>query len=233
MKLKKVKYYIQKGIIAILAIFSLLTLCFSLLRVEYVSPTLNENGFDFMSFSSVLIPENSHWAIELIGAFSILITVFAILAIILAVCNFLSLQNTKIYDIVIISIAIFNTLIYLIEGIVFKKIFIDSYGISDATKIIKTSSFVPFIICAVLIITYIVLGVIFTRLINTQDDSIDNDKGEQISKPQEESNSSEKEASMNDEETKIELITKYKKLFDDGILSQEEFETKKKQILGL
>lgn len=41
---------------------------------------------------------------------------------------------------------------------------------------------------------------------------------------------------MNESEQKISFadeLRKYKALFDDGIITQEEFEAKKKQILGL
>ena len=33
------------------------------------------------------------------------------------------------------------------------------------------------------------------------------------------------------EDEKIELLTKYKKLLDDGVITQEEFDNKKKEIL--
>lgn len=42
-----------------------------------------------------------------------------------------------------------------------------------------------------------------------------------------------KQIQNTDESAKVSAIKKYKELLDEGIISQEEFETKKKQLLGL
>lgn len=235
MKLKKIEIYIQKGIVALLALFSLLTLCFCLLRVDHGNGTLySENGFNFFAFESFFISGSYDWANKIIGSFSIIMTLFSVVAIILAICNFISFKKVKVYEVIIIAISLFNTIIYFIEGFVFKSVFIETWGIGAESMYIKTSCYIPFIICAVLFIAYIVVGIIFDKIIKTQpekDTTIEQE--EKIENKKEEKQEIETKTQNYDEESKIALLTKYKELLDAGVITQEEFDIKKKEILGL
>lgn len=245
MKYEKIKNYVLKGIVAVLAILSLLTLCFSLLRVDYGSVLHSENGFDFLAFKSYFIDGSYDWAVKVIGAFSILFLVCAIFAIVLTVINFLTMKKTNLYNITIIVIAMFNTAFYLIEGLVFKSVFIETWGIGAESMFIKTSCYIPFIICAILVFAYIIVAVAFNRVaqqnkpIKEQSNEIQIQEREeqpiqaQTQKNENIASSNQTKADYGDEESKIALVTKYKELLDNGVLSQEEFDTKKKQILGL
>lgn len=235
MKLEKTKNYMLKSIVALLGLFSLLTMCFPLVSALNI---ISVNGFDFLAFNKGLIGPGFEGLETGCGICSILLLFFAIMAIVLVVFNFMSANKTKIYDIIVIAVSLFITIIYFIEGFILKSALVkemsSQYG-STYGAFLKTTCFVPFIICVVLMIAYIVVAEIFNRQIANQKTKkvVETNEAKQDSKNEENLQKEKNKTEVNNEEDKIALVLKYKELLDANIISQEDFDAKKKQILGL
>lgn len=142
--------------------------------------------------------------------------------------NFLCNQK-EIINRIIFIVGLFSMFSYALEGIIYKNIF--CYGMDIETKYFATASFIPFIIGAVMVIAYYLCLKFLPKNIGVYRNNIgvyrNNEK---------EAGNTVNESSTTDlssEVSKIELLTKYKELNSQGILSDEEFDAKKKQLLNL
>ena len=83
----------------------------------------------------------------------------------------------------------------------------DGYvGVQEVDPVIANCVVIGMIICLVLFICYLIGYIWFSR---------------------------EKKPKKNKKDKERELLLKYKQLFEDGLITQEEFEAKKKQILEI
>ena len=94
------------------------------------------------------------------------------------------------------------------------------------TSFFATASFIPFIIGAVMVIAYYLCLKFLPQNINLNEN---NEKTDNIAND----SSAISTIDSSSEIKKLELLTKYKELNSQGILSDEEFDAKKKQLLDL
>ena len=212
------KNYIKKGIILATALMALLTLCFTLLKFDFgYGEPIVESGFTMLSFESKFI-DKSHWGGAILGVFSILELITAIACIGLALWNFSKTNKFTFINVAVIGGTLFNVVFYMIEGLIFKSMVLDSYS-TAMEEYFTTACFVPLILVAVLVCGYIAVE----KFIPVSSDVVVETKSEgKASK-----------VNLDNELTTAESLKKYKELLDAGVITQEEFETKKKQILGL
>ena len=238
---KKVCSVLKFCISMIMALFSIFTLFFSLWKVAGSS----ENGFDFLNFCSLfsslgaesasLTNEMKSYSV-LVGIILWLQILFSLIYIsILLILLFKKIYKKQttyensIYNLNIICVTF--SVIYMILGIACRKgianVLITSGMEFGVESLVSTLSYIPLIISAVLLIFYVVVCLLEYLEIKDIKNNI---------KPTVVSNESNvtitKEKTLNDDE-KIALLSKYHELVEKNILSQEDFEHKKKELLGL
>ena len=192
-----------------MAIFSLLTLTFTLCESGYV-----ENGFTFFAFKSEIITRYYSWAIYLIGVLSILFLLISLALITFSIFNFF-LKKRFNFNLIIAIVSIVIAALYMIIGIVFVSVSKATWG---SKYYFTTSAYIPLIIQAVLLAAHIVCGKIKISAVSTKDKS----QNSVLSTPV-----------LNKAISEEQQIIKYKEMLDNGIITEEEFNGKKRKILGL
>ena len=161
---EKIIFYVQKSIILLIAIVSLLTLCFSFISISGdesgVTFKIAVNGFAMLpgGTASEIDPSLISYA-----HFMLFILIASIMLIVISIVSFF-LKGDKISTI-IITVAITISLFYLcmaISEINYTSLELDEYNYVNIT----TASFVPLIIEFVLIATYFVLNIFKTNQAN-------------------------------------------------------------------
>ena len=206
--------------------------------------TASENGFSFLGFDSALldISENYKSFVSLVGIIAYMQILFSVIYLfyLLASINKI-LNSTEKNSSIPFTFNLFGimfSLMYMVLGFVSKNIIIknleESGGIgvgSIASSIVKTQAFIPVILNMVLLILFFVCPAILesnsTSKNITANATVHNSKEEATNKEP-----LKKVQSLTDVE-KIALLSKYHELVQNNILSQEDFEKKKKEILGL
>lgn len=218
---------VQYSILLIFSVFCVVMLAFSTLYADERASQLYfpdpDSGFKWLTFESN-IAWGSHWDAASIplGIISILQLCFGIVAILLVVYNFLVKQSQTVNR-VVITVGLISMLLYAIEGIVFKFVYCDIMDFDF--DYFATAAFVPLIIGVLLTIGYFIAGKCLPNVCL-------------YSKTLAETSTT---VCLQNEEKKSTLLTsnaiddviKLKSLLDQGILSQEEFDEKKKQLLDL
>ena len=208
-KSTSINMFIKKIIVLIMAFFSLLTLQFTLCEFIYV-----ENGFTFMTFQSFLIGEPFSWAIYLIGAFSILFFLISLTSITLSILNFF-IQKRFNFNLIIIIASIFIAVLYMIIGIALISVCMSTYGDTYYAYHFKISAYIPLIIQAALLVVYIICCKIkLMPIVSTKNKASDT-------------------TILSRAVAEEQQINKYKEMLDKGIITEEEFNEKRKKILGL
>ena len=156
-----------------------------------------------------MIESSYEWAIYVIGSFSILFLIIAIALIALSIYNILAKKH---FDLSIIVTCIVTSFLYTTIGIVFTSIAKETYG--DYYQF-NTSAYIPLILQAVLFIIYTIIK-------NPGNLFVTDKKSENKPVPV-----------LNKAILEEEQIKKYKDLFEQGIITEEEFNAKRKQILGI
>ena len=217
--MKNLKSILLKALLSVIALMSMLTLCFALLKIEMGKTVYKENGFTFLSFYGKLMSKSYQWGAITMGVCTIIEMIVSLVAIVLALLNFINKENRKGKGIAIIVLSLTIAVLYLIEGIVYKSIFMDTMGyFLDYDSDVKTSSFIPLIIISIFVSGYFLVNGLMPAQLKIE-------KKEKKEKPIKVTPVREKDS--------LELLEKYKKLLDDGVITQEEFDVKKKQYLNL
>ncbi|MBQ7236580.1 MAG: SHOCT domain-containing protein [Clostridia bacterium] len=204
---------IQKVIVMIMAILSLLTLTFTLCKSGLAFTMYVENGFTFLAFKSILISSYFSWAIYLIGAFSILFLLVSLILITLSIFNFFIKKR---FNLIIIVASIVIAVLYMIIGIVFVIVCNVTYGYD---YYFRTFAYIPLILQIILLVAYIICG-----KIKTFSKEITQDKTQ---------NNVSVSAILSRAMVEEQQINKYKEMLDNGIITEEEYNEKKRKILGL
>lgn len=250
------KYSIQCYFSLIIALLSLLSLTVPLLELRTVVGDVfiaSENGFEFMSFKSLFISDEFENFIPPLG----ILAIFQLVTSIISMCITIFYLVVKPYKPnlinTLISLNSFFCILYAIEGIVFDGLY-HKYGfwymgnlLNEEAFSAHTLSYIPLIICFVLLVIYLYLNYYFNKtekspkkltMSTMPSTSSNKDKAlltptmlEQVNALQEPFNISQQKLYVSDKENDIELLKKYKNLLDEGILSQEEFNSIKQNIL--
>lgn len=209
-----VKILIKKIIVCLLAIMPFITLFFNLLSVGETQ----SSGYSMLGFSSPLLSKQYSWFAGILGIFSIFTLFAGGIGVFLSIKNFNSNKNDK-TDVLVMFIALIVTVLYTIEGLVFKVIF--NNQVSQETQdflnvYAKTSSFIPLIIVVIFVAFYFFIPFL-----------------DKILKQSIEENESKNAEPIQSAKELAETLKQYKELLDSGIISQEEFDAKKKELLNL
>ena len=230
--MKNEKYSVSKIIrysfLFIFAAFCIIMLTFSTMYAskeasELIYPDA-DNGFVWLTFKSN-ISYGSDWNSfkAPLGIISIFQLAFGIVALCTAIYNFLCSQKESLNRTIFIA-GLSSMFLYALEGILYKNIYCDIMGYK--TGFFATASFIPFIIGAVMVIAYYLCLKFLPQNITLNEN---NEKTDNIANE----SSAISTIDSSSEIKKLELLTKYKELNSQGILSDEEFDAKKKQLLGL
>ena len=211
---EKVLYYSKKAIFAVIAIMTLLTLCFTLLKLDarIYGYSFKENGFNLLDFDSKF----TDWAGTVYGILSIIELVVAVSVIVLSVINFFT-DKFKLGNI-IIACAISVAVAYMVEGIVFKAVYNKYQGDGLLDDYLSTAAFVPMILQTVFVASYIVVNAILK--INKSNVGVAKTEVVASLEPEKKNNLS-----------VLEELKKWKELLDMGVITQDEFDIKKKELL--
>ncbi|MBQ3492525.1 MAG: SHOCT domain-containing protein [Clostridia bacterium] len=236
---EKIFYWVKRSILFIIALMSLLSLCFVILKYKEEGVLyFKDTGFSVLNFKSSafvflnqLGSNNVYDGIHIfLGIFSILQLVYSISAILVVLYTLIKKSNNKLQLYIIIG-ALFFALANMIVGIILRVVWLNEFPNAqrDALSLyLKTTSFVPLIIQGCLLITYLVIN-----YLEKQDKVLKNSNIEDAYAHNQQmvikvfDKQPEKEASVSEE------ILKLKELLDAGVITQEEFDFKKKQLLGI
>ncbi len=209
---QQAKILLEKLILCAIAFTTLVTLTFPLLEITSGSIGISYTGISFLNFEYFKNGE-----IADLASFCGICSICQLLITFISIIMFFShLANGENNSKSIISIGIIVSLLYLIEGVMLKETLtlkISPNGIM-VDQIIETSCITPLIIQAILSIAYIVIS---NGLINTSIPSSQSCDSKTI----------ENTINVN----RVSMLKQYKELLDMGIITQEEFEKKKKEIL--
>ncbi len=224
MKDFSIKKVVLCSIMFMIALFTLLALCFHLVNASMYGVGIGESGFSLFKFSSQMIPyQGMVIPFAIICIIQLLISLYMIALSLFAFFRFPKETYRKAGKKIII-LGIFFCSIYLIMGIacaVVLKISADSN--SGYEMSIMTYAFLPLLFVILFSIAYKICNIyIPEELLANKNAQTANDKTSTacVSKNQPE----------NSEYTQIELIKQYGELLDKGYITQEEFDAKKKKI---
>ena len=206
---------LMAGIAALMALFSFLMLFFAIYATDY--GIYSDTGFTWLSMGSDLIKIQPYTSIAFLLSFAELLCSFAMIAL---VCYAFFKGKEHLYKIVFI-VSLISMALYMITGFVTPSIFDATYG-EKISSVLTTYAYWPFIIGIILTVAY---AVIVKKMPDTASTaSVSGSTSAQAAK---------KIFAPVSESENIDNITKYKALLDQGIITQEEFDAKKKDLLCL
>ena len=212
----------------LIGIMMLLTLSFNLLSVDILGlgKYASDSGFSLLGFSSDIMTGNYEFGATIIGIFSIFILIIAISTIVVAIMQIafalmgredrLSGITNKLEKVLVILCIVFSFW-YLIEGVVYSAIAkgeFDTFYSGNTWYTVKctTYAYLPFIFMALLVGGYYSTSYFANKQVETC----------VVGK---------KKTNVKNDMQKLELLKQYKVMLDNNIITQEEFEEKKKEIL--
>ena len=227
-----IRSLVQKIINCLSALFALIMLTFNIVEtvIDYTKSYYftrdfkqPENGFAFMDFASeYILYEEYEWATLLIGCLCI---IFLLVSLALIAITILKLIDKKAPSNIIFTIVpLVMSVLYMLIGNAFVAISSKSWS----GYIMYTGVNTPFFIHVVLLVAFIIVGKYAPEKIiskNTSTKAIETTQPYISQQPIENT----KETKVSD----IEMLEKLANLKNQGLLTDEEFETKKKQLLGL
>ena len=209
----------------VVATFAILMLCFPTLRAckeasLYLYPDA-DSGFVWLTFESN-ISYGSDWDAYkgMLGLISILQLMIGISAIALSIVFFFvapSKEDRALYPILFVSLG--SMFLYMLEGIIYKNIYCEIMGYKESY--FTTDTYIPFIIGALATVGFFVVS----KVVRSK-------KAEEAPKKEQQAYTANSQNFVS-EERGVDLIKKYKELLDAGVITQEEFDAKKKEILHL
>lgn len=236
-----IKLLIKKCIVATMALMSFLTLAFTVCRTTSIGSyrdTYAESGFSFLGFESQFFADSNGVGVFFIGFFCMLILLASIVVITLATFNVIFRKKFK-ADMPIIIISLITAFVYMVVGIIVAICIAADYADFSDYILVTTSAYVPFILQSMLLAGYIVISKVFPG----EEPKVvvpATPVAQAVAQPQVVTPATpvatpvapapQKQFSSME---KIETLKKYAELRDSGILSEEEFATMKKDLLGL
>lgn len=201
----KLKLLLKKIIVALMAFIGLFTLFFSFCQEGFYA----ENGFTFMIFySEFIIYKEFEWAIYFVGACSILIFLADLILALGAGLNFIFKKKDALSKPVLIASLVCSGL-YALIGIIMVVINSLTWG-----KALVTSAYVPLILQIFCLVGYILVGKLVPETVGGNKQVVET------------KDASSKAIDYNE-------LEKLAKLKNEGVITEEEFIAKKKEILGL
>ncbi len=177
-------YFILAAILLVMAVFSLLTLCYYIVDISTVGITVfKDTGFDLIDGQGALISSNLNETISVTcQVSSIVILAAGVASIILLGVRFAMKDNqAKKPGIAIIAINLAVSVIYLVVGII---AFVDTYNqyneISYGVYTFSTICYLPMIFSVVLLAGYIVADIMFKKYRPDDYNVYDNGESEYI-----------------------------------------------------
>lgn len=173
-----------------------------------------QNGFRLLSFSTTFLARQGFAVFS--GIINTLILVGGTASIILLILSFLG-KGRPYFQIIVIIIAMTAGVLYLMEGCVFVSLSKDDLmqiGYISYAKNLYTASYFPLIIQSVLLIGYLICNKCIRDI--------------PFSERKKEIVTSDEFRTMTE---RVTLLKQYKELLDDGVITQEEYDAKKKELL--
>ncbi len=213
--IKRITAYICMILFAIFCIvmlvFSTVNTTGDLAKYSDVSP---DSGFKWMTFQSDFI-SGFTWEIASIplGILTILQLIFGMCALFLVVYNFITYSDEK--NIIVLILGVLSMIVYTAEGIAVTSI-LNQNSYNGYKNYYVTAAFIPLLIGVTLAL--IAISCIFSNsylYINTRNT-------QRFS-----------HTSSTKEVDKIDLLEKYKNLLEKQVITKEEFEAKKKELLNI
>lgn len=234
MSKQKIFSLIKSGIIALLAFMSLMTLSFSLITISSGSVFYSDTGFSMLDFESQLITYDYEFGAVLLGLMSLTMLLASLAAMGLSVFNFILKDHKIMFDIIVLIITGVIAVTYMFMGIIYVAVFVESYGTSLYAKV-TTACYVPLILDLLIFGGYIAADKVFATIIKNDQERaqvapVQATPVQQVVATTAPVQPIEK---VENKQDNIELLKKYKELLDDEIITKEEFDAKKKQLLDL
>lgn len=253
----KVSNAILSVLVILMGVMLLVSLGFSLLQLDYstgygnnvdklINNHFKDTGFSFLSFKSNLPYVNEYLSVIPIicGIFSIIQLLFSFALILVGICS-LSIFNEKLQEVAssLMKVGISFSAFYMLEGFIYEAMhydllrnYIENYNNTDDSfynifsnlnesiynifNNFTTLGWLAFLCCGIVFIAYILCKI----LLKSDDSELETEDNSNIQRDI-------KCKAIIAESEKIEILKKYKALFDEGIITQEEFDSKRKDIL--
>ena len=212
------KKIILAAIATLMALFSFFMLFFALYSADVGS--YSENGFTWLASESMFIKIEPFTTVCFLLSLAELLVAFGMIG--LAVYAFVK-GKENLYHVIFVTTLI-SMLLYAISGFVTLLIMDSYYDTGSFSKLFTTYAYWPFIIGVLLTVSFYVL-----RAKLPEGMPINRDNGQKTFA----NNGAHRTYIVTSESESIDNISKYKTLLDQGIITQEEFDAKKKQLLGL
>lgn len=207
------------GLIAlVLSLLTLIALCFNAVSVKSPYVTEGYTGFNLMSFDETykIIVESA----TAYGVLSIFVLLFSIFGLICsAICLFIKNETrAKKLETVVVIICLIGLLIFMIVGICASSD-VKSQLNSSYKKYVKTAAYIPFILGVIFAVLYFVLP----KILGNKLDGVTSTTTGQTKIMS--------SGNIKNEASKLELLRQYKTAFDDGLITEEEYYEKKKELM--
>lgn len=217
---RDVKKLILLAICGLMALMTILGLIFNVIYMSFNGKIDGAtSGFNLLAFDQNELLEDSNGFIIFSGILNMFILFSGVCATIMVFIAFLDNSRSMLSQ-KIIPIALVSSIAYLLEGIIFKILCKKEWaeiGLEDYTRYFHTASFIPFIIQSILLMAYNgckkhlpCIPIKSRSAVN-----IDIVQSNEI-------------RNLSDKAT---LLKQYKDLLDNGVITQEEFDLKKKELL--
>ena len=257
---KKEKKIINTIFYVLISICFMLTLCFNIIRVSISGESVKENGFKMLDFNSAYFDFTNNCE-KIVGILSIFILILSIIFIILSLLScFYNEKVERIFKNVL-SIVVFSfSLTYLFVGLIYKDALETYLGddVLDYGLEITTGVVVPIFIQIFLYVTMLIVNVLLDKnIIKSKNRNMSSSINKLIEYKklldlglisQEEfaikksilisdnlteliSDNQSKENTEN-VSAEVQTLISFKKMLNDGLMTQEEFDKIKKEILS-
>lgn len=178
-----------------------------------------ENGFSFLNRNNLTI---AHYLFDNLGVLAfklicLLCVVFGAIGGVLSLSGLLcSAKNAKLLCTIAVSVALVFSLIYTILGIVYAEAVEVIISEEELSVSVSTYSYFSFVAVLVAGVLYFVTAPNFATAPKT--DKVAKSSQSQI---------------LEEKELKtVEVLLRYKELFDKGVITEQEYENKKRALLG-
>lgn len=201
--------HIKNFVILVMSIMTIFTFFFPVVSIgNYLNINANINGFYFLKFREFLLEENLTYLI--IGLLTILQMCFSVLSIVLSIENCIY-KETKLRPVItIMAIVFFIDITYFIEYFVVK-----SYD--DYSYLYETKAYIPLIISLILGIIYFAIHFTFKEVNQQSENEISNNIDS---------------SKLELEQKKMEILKNYKDMLEQGLITKEDFDKKKNEIIN-
>lgn len=204
---KNLKRLLQLILFAFTALFAFLALAFKIydVKIEFLGTKTQAsgNGFQIISKYPEVLEEIGNW----LGVYSIVLIIAIIVEVIIYGVMFAKkAQKLTLTEKIFVILNVVLSLIYMINGLNAKSTIEEQ----STMYVVSTLAFVPFIIVAIFAIAYFMVSFVVKENFAL----------------------SAKAAKSNTVSAADELV-KYKQLLDSGAITQDDYEAKKKELLGL